>query len=99
VVPDPIRAIEQRDQGLQKLSDLTKAFFFGALGLLAVFSVIAAVTNPGKGQTSSNVAAIPITSDSSTSQATDDHMQPQPPPAGSFKSGSGRPIAVSGGSH
>jgi hypothetical protein len=99
VVPDPIRAIEKRDQGLQKLSDLTKAFFFGALGLLAIFSVIAAVTIPGKSQTSSDVAAIPVTSDSSTSQATDDQSQLRPPATGSFKSGSGRPIAVSGGSH
>ena len=92
MILDPIRAIEQRDQGLQKPSDLTKAFFFCALGLLAVFSVIAAVTNPGKSQTDSNVAAIPITPDTSTSHATDDHVsQLQPPTTGSFKSGSGEP--------
>lgn len=99
MVRAPIKAIEQRDQALQKLGDLTRACFFGALGLLAIFSVTAAVTNPGKSQTTSDIAATPITSDISTSQAADDHAPLQRPVAGSFKSGSGRPIAVSGGSH
>jgi hypothetical protein len=82
--------IEQRDDGLQKLRDLTIASFCWALGLLAVFSVIAAVTIPGQSTTSTS---------SATSSATDTG-QLQAPDEGSFQpAGGGRvPLAVSGGS-
>jgi len=39
---DQIDAIEQRDQGFQKLRDLTRIAFFWSAGLLALCSVIAA---------------------------------------------------------
>jgi hypothetical protein len=83
--------IEQRDDGLQKLRDLTIATFCWALGLLAVFSVIAAVTIPGQ----SNTAA----SSSATSSITDDG-QLQGPVDGAFQPAvsGGAPLVVTGGS-
>ena len=89
-------AIEQRDQGFHKLRDLTRIAFFLSAGLLALCSVIAAVTIPGQTQnasTSNNPA------DSSIAPTTDDDQSVQGPVAGSFQPGGGRPIAVSGGSH
>jgi hypothetical protein len=82
--------IEQRNDGLQKLRDLTIASFCWALGLLAVFSVIAAVTIPGQSASASTSATSPVT----------DTGQLQGPVEGSFRpvGGSGVPLAVSGGS-
>jgi hypothetical protein len=97
VVPHPIEAIEQRDQGFQKLRDLTRICFLWSAGLLALFSVIAAVTIPGQSQ---NTTTTTTNSDgTSIAPTTDDGQQFQAPVAGSFQSGGGRPIAVSGGSH
>ena len=97
---DPIEAIEQRDQGFQRLSDLTKICFFWAAGLLALFSVVAAVTIPGSSQ---NTPTTTPTNTGNTSLApnTGDDDQPvlQGPAAGSIQQGATRPIAVSGGSH
>jgi hypothetical protein len=98
MVRHPIEAMEQRDQGFQKLSDLTRIVFFWCAGLLALFSVIAAVTIPGQSQNTSNTPANP--GDTSFAPATTDDGQPlQGPATGSFQPGGGRPIAVSGGSH
>ena len=101
MVRDQIEAIEQRDQGLQKLSDLTKNIFYWALGLLAVFSVTAAVTNPGQSPGSSNSSTSQANSDGSTTQTqfTDDGQQLQAPTQGSYQPSYSRPVAVSGGSH
>jgi hypothetical protein len=96
---EPIEAIIQRDQAMQKLRDLTWACFLWAAGMVAVFSVIAAATVPGQGQ---GAATTPPTSDQSNTSAstfTDDgHLQA--PVSGSFQSAGGNPpLAVSGGSH
>lgn len=99
MVRDQIEAIEQRDQGLQKLHDLTKTCFYWAVGLLAAFSVIAAVTNPGQSQGSSNASNASDGSSSSTNFFTDDGEQLQAPAQGSYQPSYSRPIAVSGGSH
>jgi hypothetical protein len=86
----PSLLIEQRDEGFQKLRDLTVATFCWALGLLAAFSVIAAVTIPGQGTTASTSATNPVT----------DTGQLQGPVAGSFQpaGGGAGPLVVSGGS-
>jgi hypothetical protein len=95
----PFEAIEQRDRAMQKLHDLTWACFMWAAGLVAVFSVIAAVTLPGQSQSSANTAPSFDTSNSSAPTFTDDG-QLQPPAQGSFQSGGGSPpLVVSGGSH
>lgn len=103
MVRDQIEAIEQRDQGLQKLSDLTKNIFYWALGLLAVFSVTAAVTNSGQSPGSSNSSTSQAGFDDSTTQTqfTDDGQQQQlqAPTQGSYQPTYSRPVAVSGGSH
>jgi hypothetical protein len=96
-VGDQIEAIEQRDQGFQRLSNITKVCFFWSGVLLALFSVIAAVTIPGQGQNSPSPTSNP--SDSSTAPTSDDGQPLQGPATGSFQPGGGRPIAVSGGSH
>jgi hypothetical protein len=96
---DQITAIEERDQGLQKLRDLTKACFFWALGLVAVFSVIAAVTNSGQSQANSNTSTSQAATNISTGQFNDDGEQLQGPAQGSFQPSYGRPVVVSGGSH
>jgi hypothetical protein len=97
VVRDQIEAIEQRDQALLKLSDLTRACLFVATALLAAFSVIAAVTIPGQSQaiatTSSN------SSDGLITETSDSGQPLQAPTTGPVRRGSGSPIAVSGGSH
>lgn len=81
--------IEQRNASLQKLRDLTIATFCWALGLLAVFFVIAAVTIPGESTTAANNVTSPVT----------DIGQLQGPVDGAFQSaGGGAPLVVSGGS-
>ena len=96
---EPIEAINQRDQALQKLHDLTWACFMWAAGLVAVFSVIAAATVPGQGQGGANNTPTSDQSNSSTSIFTDDG-QLQAPVGGSFQSNGGSPpVVVSGGSH
>jgi hypothetical protein len=101
---DTIEAVEQRDRALQKLHDLTWACFMWAAGMVAVFSVIAAVTLPGTAQNAA--AASPVTDSSNTSASTattstdDGEGGVQPPAVGSFQpSGGNPPVAVSGGSH
>jgi hypothetical protein len=97
VVRHPIEAMEQRDQGFQKLRDLTRICFLWSAGLLALFSVIAAVTIPGQTQ---NSPTTPTSADDTSLVPTTDDGQPlQGPAAGSFQRGGLRPIAVSGGSH
>jgi len=99
MAPEPIEAIVQRDQALQKLRDLTWACFLWAAGMVAVFSVIAAATVPGQAQGSTNA---PPTSDQTNSSAGTfaDDGQLQPPVNGSFHGGGASPpLAVSGGSH
>jgi hypothetical protein len=97
---EPIEAMEQRDRAMQKLHDLTWACFMWAAGLVAVFSVIAAVTLPGQTQNSSGTTAGSDPSNSAPSVFTDDGGQLQPPANGSFQGGGGSPpLAVSGGSH
>jgi hypothetical protein len=93
----PIEAMEQRDQGFQKLRDLTKICFLWSAGLLALCSVIAAVTIPGQSQ--NNASTSSNTVDTSTTPTTDDGEPLQGPATGTFQPGGGRPIAVSGGSH
>jgi hypothetical protein len=96
---EPIEAIEQRDRAMQKLQDLTWACFMWAAGMVAVFSVIAAVTLPGQTQGSPSSSAGTDSSSSSASTFTDDG-QLQAPVSGSFQSAGGNPPrAVSGGSH
>ena len=98
MVRDPTAAIEERDQGLQKLRNLTKACFFWSAGLVAAFSVIAAVTIPGQSQASSTNPTSQADSNTSTSQPAHDN-QLQGPVAGTFQRGSGGPpLVVSGGS-
>lgn len=94
MVRHPIEAIEQRDQGFQKLRDLTRICFLWSAGLLALFSIVAAVTIPGQSQNSPSTSA-----DTSLAPTTDDGQPLQGPATGSFQPGGGRPIAVSGGSH
>ena len=91
VVRNQIEAIEQRDQGLEKLGDLTRACLFVATALLAGFSVIAAVTIPGQRQASASSAT--------TTQTADSGQRLQGLPSGSLHRSAGRPVAVSGGSH
>jgi len=96
---EPIEAINQRDQAMQKLRDLTWACFLWAAGMVAVFSVIAAATVPGQAQGAANTSPTSDQSNSSTSSFTDDG-QLQPPVNGSFQGAGGSPpLAVSGGSH
>jgi hypothetical protein len=97
VVRQPIEAIEQRDQGFQKLRDLTRICFLWSAGLLALCSVIAAVTIPGQTQNTTSTSTNP--GDTSSAATTDDSQSLQGPVAGTFQPGGGRPIAVSGGSH
>jgi hypothetical protein len=99
MAPEPIEAIIQRDQAMQKLRDLTWACFLWAAGMVAVFSVIAAATVPGQAQGTTNTPATSDQSNSSASSFTDDG-QLQPPVNGSFQGAGGSPpLAVSGGSH
>jgi hypothetical protein len=96
---EPIEAIIQRDQAMQKLRDLTWACFLWAAGMVAVFSVIAGATVPGQGQGSAATPPASDQSNTSSSTFTDDG-QLQPPVSGSFQSAGGSPpLAVSGGSH
>jgi hypothetical protein len=96
---EPIEAMMQRDQAMQKLRDLTWACFLWAAGMVAVFSVIAAATVPGQAQGAGNNTPTNDQSNSSSSTFTDDG-QLQPPVGGSFQSSGGNPpLAVSGGSH
>ena len=89
--------MEQRDQGFQKLSDLTRICFLWSDELLALYYVIAAVTIPAQTQ---NSPTTPTSADRpSLVPKTDDGQPRQGPGAGSFQTGGGRPIAVSGGSH
>jgi hypothetical protein len=96
---EPIEAIVQRDQAMQKLRDLTWACFLWAAGMVAVFSVIAAGTVPGQGQGAATTT--PISDQSTTSGGTfTDDGELQPPVSGSFQSAGGNPpVVVSGGSH
>jgi hypothetical protein len=94
----PFEAMEQRDRALQKLRDLTWAIFLWAAGMVAVFSVIAAATLPGQGQSNAGASSSLDTSNSSANVFTDDG-QLQAPANGSFQGGAGAPLAVSGGSH
>jgi hypothetical protein len=100
VAQEDVEAIEQRDRALQKLRDLTWASFMWAAGLVAVFSVIAAVTLPGS-QTQTAPGTTPGSGTSTTSAGTfNDDGELQAPPAGTFQAGGGSPaVAVSGGSH
>jgi hypothetical protein len=99
VASEPLEAIVQRDQAMQKLRDLTWACFLWAAGMVAVFSVIAAATVPGQGQGSAATPPASDQSNTSSSTFTDDG-QLQPPVSGSFQSAGGSPpLAVSGGSH
>src|ERR1700681_628967 len=95
---EPIEAMIQRDQAMQKLRDLTWACFLWAAGLVAVFSVIAAATIPGQSQGAQSTSTGSDTSSSSASTLTDDG-QLQAPVSGSFQSAGGSPpLVVSGGS-
>jgi len=97
---EPIEAIRQRDQAMQKLRDLTWACFLWAAGMVAVFSVIAAATLPGQAQGQGGAAGSAGTDSSSSSASTfTDDGQLQPPANVSFQSAGGSPpVAVSGGS-
>jgi hypothetical protein len=96
---EPLEAIIQRDQAMQKLRDLTWACFLWAAGMVAVFSVIAAATLPGQGQGTPASSTGTDSSSSSASTFTGDG-QLQAPVSGSFQSAGGSPpLAVSGGSH
>jgi len=98
VASEPIEAIIQRDQAMQKLRDLTWACFLWAAGMVAVFSVIAAATIPGQSQGTPASSAGIDSSSSSSSTVTDDG-QLQPPANGPFQfAGGNPPVAVSGGS-
>jgi hypothetical protein len=99
MAPQPFEAIEQRDRGMQKLQDLTWACFLWAAGMVAVFSVIAAVTVPGQSQGAASTSTGSDASNSSSSTFTDDG-QLQPPVSGTFQGGGySPPLVVSGGSH
>ena len=97
MVRNQSEAIEQRDQALLKLSDLTRGSLFVATALLAAFSVIAAVTIPGQSQAATGTATNP--SDDATAQTSYSGQPLQAPSSGSLQRGSGRPVAVSGASH
>ena len=97
MVRNQIEAIEQRDQALLKLSDLTRGSLFVATALLAAFSVIAAVTIPGQSQATASTAT--TAGDDAAAQTSYSGQRLQAPASGSLQRGSGRPIAVSGGSH
>lgn len=98
MAPEPIEAIIQRDQAMQKLRDLTWACFLWAAGMVAVFSVIAAATVPGQSQ-GSPVSATGADNASNQAPTFTDDGQLQPPAGGSFQpSGYNPPVAVSGGS-
>jgi hypothetical protein len=98
LAPEPIEAIIQRDQAMQKLRDLTWACFMWAAGMVAVFSVIAAVTLPGQSQ-GSPVSSPGADNASNSAPTFTDDGQIQAPAGGSFQSSGGNPpIVVSGGS-
>jgi hypothetical protein len=97
---EPIEAMEQRDRAMQKLRDLTWACFLWAAGMVAVFSVMAAVTLPGQAQNSSSSTPGSDPANSAANVFTDDGGQLQPPANGSFQTAGGSPpLVVSGGSH
>jgi hypothetical protein len=97
VVGDQIEAIEQRDRALLKLGALTRACLLAATGLLAFFSVIAAVTIPGQGHPASTQSG--STDNTLTAQVPPVTQPLQGPTSRPLQGGSGRPVAVSGGSH
>jgi hypothetical protein len=83
---------------MQKLRDLTWACFMWAAGMVAVFSVIAAVTLPGQSQ-ASPVSSPGADNASNSAPTFTDDGQIQPPVGGSFQSSGGNPpVVVSGGS-
>jgi hypothetical protein len=97
---EPIEAMEHRDRAMQKLQDLTWACFLWAAGMVAVFSVIAAVTVPGQGQGTTQSSSTGSDASSSSASTFTDDGQLQAPANGSFQTAGGRPpLVVSGGSH
>ena len=69
---EPLDAIIQRDRAMQKLRDLTWAFFLWVAGMVAIFSVIAAATIPGQARARPTPTPRSDQSNSSASTFTDD---------------------------
>jgi hypothetical protein len=95
-----IHPVEQRDRSLQRLHDLTFAFAAGGAALLGLFAIVAAATVPGQsdGSATASSASSGTTATSDDNSSSNGPSQVQAPNQGSFGPGSGRPIAVSGGS-
>ncbi len=95
MVPAPATASSDRDNALLLLRELTKASAIVATILLAAFTLIAAMTIPGKGSAASSGSNPAATNDTQTSA---DDGELQPPSNGQVQAGGGLPVAVTGGS-
>jgi hypothetical protein len=94
MVPAPTTTSDDRDNALLLLRELTKASAIVATILLAAFTLIAAMTIPGKGSAALGGANPAATTD--TQVSTDDgELQPSNP---QVRAGGGVPVAVTGGS-
>jgi hypothetical protein len=86
---------DDRDNGLLLLRELTKASAIVATILLAAFTLIAAMTIPGKGSAASSGSTPTATTDT---QVSTDDGELQPPANRQVQAGGGVPVAVTGGS-
>ena len=77
------------------MRELTKASAIVATILLAAFTLIAAMTIPGKGNAASSSSSPAATNDT---QVSADDGQLQPPSNPIVQAGGGLPVAVTGGS-
>jgi hypothetical protein len=95
MVPAPATTSSDRDNALLLLRELTKASAIVATILLAAFTLIAAMTIPGKGSAASSGSSPAATTD--TQVPTDDGAL-QPPSNRQIQAGGGIPVVVTGGS-
>ena len=95
MVPAPATTSDDRDNALLLLRELTKASAIVATILLAAFTLIAAMTIPGKGSAASSGSSPAATNDT---QVSSDDGELQPPSNPIVQAGGGVPVAVTGGS-
>ena len=103
----PDSASVQRDLALERLRKLTIACFVGATGMVGIFAVLASSSIPGHSTAASSSTGLgpsgAVSQDPNQNQnpfQNQDQAPTQNPFSGFFGGGgSGRPVAVSGGSH